>query len=278
MGDITVEGARAHWREIGKGPERALAVHCSLAHSGAWTGLGEEMGDRLTIRAFDLPGHGGSDDWDERVPYQDLACATGRALMGDGPVHLIGHSFGATVALRLAVEAPESVASLTLIETVFFTIVRQDRPEAVEDSDRLNSPFARAMEAGDLAAAARAFHGTWGDGRKWDEMTDRQRDGLTRRMPLIAAVQASNNGDPLNMLAERKLEQLDLPVLLVEGGDSPPHIALINDGLERRLPRTRRAVIPGAAHMVPITHPAETARALRGFLDDLPQGSSASMA
>ncbi len=266
MPDDLRGGVRTHWREMGQGPLPALAVHCSLAHSGAWQGVAAELGDLLTIRAFDLPGHGGSADWDEAAPYQDVACAMGRDLMGSEPMHLIGHSFGATVALRLAVEMPERVASLTLIETVFFSIVRHDKPDAAIESDRLNAPFAEAMERGDHAAAAREFHRVWGDGRDWDAMSDRQRAGLTRRIPLIAAVNRSNNGDPADMLASGALTRLAVPTLLIEGGDSPAHIHLIHDGLERRIPDTRRAVIPDAAHMAPITHPAPVASEIRAFL------------
>ena len=246
----------------------ALAIHCSLAHGGAWTGLAEALDDLVTIRAFDLPGHGGSADWDKVTPYQDLCCAIARQAM-DGPsVHLIGHSFGATVALRLAAETPEQVASLTLIEPVFFTVLRHDAPEEQSASQKENSPFSRAMAAGDMAAAARAFHGTWGDGRNWDEMSEKQRDSLTRRMPLVGAVQESNNADPGRILADGKLTRLMIPTLLVEGAETPRHIGMINDGLARRIPDTRRAIISGAAHMVPITHPAEVAVHLRALLTD----------
>lgn len=270
MPDGLFGGTEAHWREMGQGPRQALAIHCSLAHGGAWEGLAAEIGDLATIRAFDLPGHGGTADWDGATPYQELSCAIARDMMGEAPVHLIGHSFGATVALRLAVEAPERVASLTLIETVFFSIAREDAPETVSERDAGTHPFMQALDRGDHETAARVFHGEWGDGRKWDEMTERQRASLTRRIPLVGAVQLSNNGDPDGMLAQGKLTRLDLPVLLVEGAESPAPMALIHDGLERRLPRTTRVVIPGAAHMAPITHPGPVGEALRRFWEALP--------
>lgn len=268
MPDGLFGGVETHWREMGQGPRPVLAIHCALAHGGAFEGLAAEIGDLATIRAFDLPGHGGSADWDGVTPYQDAACAMARDLMQDGPVHLLGHSFGATVALRLAVEAPERVASLTLIETVFFSIVRADAPETIE-GDGNSRPFLKALEKGDLETAARVFHGEWGDGRTWDQMSDRQRAGLTRRMPLIGAVQSSNNGDPGGMLGERKLERLPVPTLLIEGAESPAHMAVIHSGLERRIPDTVRAVIPGASHMAPITHPTEVGAVVRRFWEGL---------
>jgi pimeloyl-ACP methyl ester carboxylesterase len=38
----------------------------------------------------------------------------------------------------------------------------------------------------------------------------------------------------------------------------------------RRLPDARRVSVDGAGHMVPITHPAEVAEAIRDFLNDVP--------
>ncbi|MDF1854459.1 alpha/beta hydrolase [Pseudooceanicola sp.] len=266
MPQAKLDGIDTFWRVIGQGPLPGLAVHCSLAHSGAFEGLGAELSDLLTLTAYDLPGHGGSADWDQSRPYQESACAQGRALLPEAPVHLIGHSFGATVALRLAVEQPERIASLTLIECVFFGVVRRDHPDHPSVTERLNGPFVQLMARGDYTEAARSFHGTWGDGRDWNAMSDRQRDGLIRRMPLIAAVNETNNGDPLNMLAEARLERLKVPTLLIEGAKSPPNIDMIHAGLARRLPQVTRVSIPGAAHMAPITHPAPVAKAIRDFL------------
>jgi pimeloyl-ACP methyl ester carboxylesterase len=67
---------------------------------------------------FDLPGHGRSAPW-AGTDYHSDATAVAAALL-HGPTHIIGHSFGATVALRLAVERPDLVSRVTLIEPVMF--------------------------------------------------------------------------------------------------------------------------------------------------------------
>ena len=81
------------------------------------------------MRAFDLPGHGRSPDWDGVVEYQHLSTQIAASFVIE-PVDLIGHSFGATVALRLAVEQPQKLRSLTLIEPVFFAVAARDAPAA----------------------------------------------------------------------------------------------------------------------------------------------------
>ena len=87
-------------RRFGHGPRPALAIHCSLAHSGAWRGVGAALSDELTLRAFDLPMHGRSGDWDGQGNIHDVATDMALSLL-EAPMDLIGHSFGATVALRL---------------------------------------------------------------------------------------------------------------------------------------------------------------------------------
>jgi lipase len=58
-----------------------------------------------------------------------------------------------------------------------------------------------------------------------------------------------------------------VPVLLVEGADSPPVIDAVQAALAARLPQAARMIVPGAGHMVPITHPDLVARAVQAHLD-----------
>lgn len=56
---LDLDGRALSWREAGHGAP-AILFHCSLAHSGALSGLMAGLGDRLKMRAPDLPGHGGT--------------------------------------------------------------------------------------------------------------------------------------------------------------------------------------------------------------------------
>ena len=98
-----------------------VMVHCMLARHESLLPLAAAIGGHATL--FDLPGHGRSPDWDGAQDYQTQAVAWAAACC-DGPAHLIGHSFGATVALRLAVDRPDLVSRLTLIEPVYFAAAR----------------------------------------------------------------------------------------------------------------------------------------------------------
>ena len=260
-------GFPTYWTRFGQGPRKALMIHCTLAHSGAWGGMARSLSGALSMTAFDMPGHGRSDDWDDRGEIQAVTTEIAADFL-DGPTDIIGHSFGATVALRLAVERPELVRSLTLFEPVFFAVAFADRAELREKYMREFNELAEMLAAGDAEKAARGFTGTWGDGRPWESLNSEQKQALAGRMQFVKAGGEAIYQDAGGMLASGALERIEVPVLLMEGSTSPRDVSLINNGLARRIPNVQRAIIAGAGHMGPITHAdqvaAETLRFLGG--------------
>src|SRR6056297_3341678 len=258
-------GRVTHWQVMGHGPRAALAIHCSLAHSGSWAALAGELAGLLTITAFDLPGHGLGAAWDEAAGIQGASTAIAADLL-DGPADIIGHSFGATVALRLAVEHPHLVRTLSLYEPVFFAVALADRPDLRADHEAEMAAYQAGIAAGDMVAAARGFLLVWGGGEAWEALPAPVRDRMAAQMPLIEAAAPALYGDAGGMLASGALGRITAPVLLMEGARSPAIIAAINDGLAARLPDCRRLRLDGAGHMGPVTHPRAVAAAIRGFL------------
>lgn len=265
MPEARFGGCAITWRDWHAGAGRqALALHCALAHAGAWSGLAEALPD-LHLSAPDLPGHGRSADWDGVSDFHAGLTAMAADFadhLADGqPVELIGHSLGATVALRLALTRPELVRSLTLIEPVLFCAAAQG---AVWDGFlNRHHGIADLIASHQLHEAARRFHAEWGGGGHFDDLPERQQSYIAARMPLIVApdqVLLQDRADLLN-----RLPQLALPVLLVEGSESPPIIAAVMAGLAGRLPNVRRHRVAGAGHMAPISHPGAVAAALRAF-------------
>lgn len=259
-------GHNSHWRIMGVGSRPALMIHCSLASSKSWGPLAARLGDAMTMTAFDLPGHGRSDPWDGVTEIQGQCVAMARALLPDVPVDLVGHSFGATVALRLALEEPHRVNTLTLIEPVLFAAATAENQETSDRVSTLFSGFEAAWADGDREAAARQFMAVWGDGTPWDTFPERQRLALADQIHLIPASHGALHEDAGRILNGKKLEALDVPVLLIEGADTNWVISSIHDVLEARLAHVRRVSIAGAGHMTPMTHPDEVAEAIRAFL------------
>lgn len=259
-------GHDTHWTTFGQGPRRAVAIHCSLSHSGSWGGLARYVSGALTLKAFDMPGHGRSAPWQGLGEIQEETARIAATFCESGPCDLIGHSFGATVALRLAVMRPELVRSLVLIEPVFFAVAFADDPTAKARFDAEMGDYGRAVEAGDDMAAAKAFTTLWGDGTVWEDVPSPHRAAMADQMHLIAAAQPALYEDVGGLLDPGVLQGVTQPVLLMEGNQSPAIIPAINEGLAKRLPRAERAVIAGAGHMAPMTHAKQVSAEVLRFL------------
>ncbi|MEM6466969.1 MAG: alpha/beta hydrolase [Pseudomonadota bacterium] len=258
-------GFPTHWTTYGQGPRGALMIHCGLASSVAWGRMARGLSGFLTMTAFDTPGHGRSDRWDGRDEIQKATAEIAADFL-DEPTDIIGHSFGATVALRVAVMRPDLVRTLTLIEPVFFAVVARDRPDVMARHDAALGAYVAALESGDMLAAAREFTRVWGDGTPWESIPEATRQMLADQMYLIVASHEALNNDAGGMLQPGVLDKVDMPVLLIEGSQSPGIIHAINDGLSARLPDVTRALIMGAAHMAPITHADQVSAEVLRFL------------
>ena len=256
------------WHRGGQRP--VLALHCSLAHAGAWSGLAGAL-EGVTITATDAPGHGRAPDWLPGTDMHALATAQSIAVaesLGQGkPIDLIGHSFGGTVALRIAVERPDLVRSLTLVEPVIFAAGRAVDAAAYQRFRADHLGFAELVDTGDRAAAAALFHSHWGSGDRLDDLPERTRAYMVDRIHLIVAQNPALLDDAAGILRPGGLEAVDVPVLLIEGAGSPEIIDALHRALVLRLPQAARLVVPGAAHMVAITHAATIAPSVQAHLD-----------
>ena len=257
-----------HFLRSGHGPQEALVLHCMLAHARAVDMMMAKMGNTMSMIAADLPGHGLSEDWDKTRDYGEMARDMSVGLL-ERPAHIIGHSYGGYVALRIAVDQPEMVRSLTLIEPVFFAAAQHSDPSLSKAYKRKAGAFLGAIAVGDLVAAARAFTGIWGDGSAWESLKPDAMDYITQRMPLVAAGEASLVQD--NGKVWERLGQIDVPCLLIEGEKALPVIAAIQGALQSQIPHATREVVEGAGHMAPITHAAEVAGLISAFVGNQPR-------
>lgn len=254
--------ARLYSTEFGEGPRNLLAIHCTLAHSGAWKALARELAGEACFVAFDMPSHGRSPDWDGTSDYYAAGFRQAFALLENG-MDVIGHSFGAVVALRAAALAPEKVRSLTLIEPVFFAAALERAPEIVAAHDAEAKPFHDAFWEGDHERSARMFNRMWANGTRWDDLPDVARAAMVRAIPVVPACSAAIYDDSEGLLSQGALEALTMPVRLLRGTSSHPVMTPVLEGLAAHLPNARIEVIEGAGHMLPLSHAAETAAVLR---------------
>lgn len=227
----------------------------------AFDPMARRLGGKVDLRAFDLPSHGRSEAWQAAAgeDYHTAVTRAAEALLDERPVDLIGHSIGGTVALRLAVAAPGRVRSLTLIEPVLFAASRSGHD--------LDDELAALTAAGEMEAAARLFLGVWGAPGGFEALPRSLQQAAVALMPLVLETDGALSADVHSILRPGGLEAVQAPALLIAGADSPPVVGEILDTLVARLPHARRAMVAGAGHMAPVTHPAEVSALVAGHLD-----------
>ena len=249
---------------FGTGPRRVVALHCALGRGATWSALSRHL-EEATITAPDWPSHGKSAPWTRDELMLETAIAIAAECIGNEPVDLVGHSYGALVALHLATERPELVKSLTLIEPIFLVACAHDAPEVLDTYLADMLPHFESLMAGDTETAAREFIGMWGGGAPWEQIPEPVRAGLVAQIPVITACRPGDYNSAKDEEALARLEQLRLPVLLVHGDRTVEIIKVIMQSLARRLPQSESAVIEKAGHMVANTHAQDIADLLTRF-------------
>lgn len=239
-------------------------IHCGLGRAKNWRPFLDALGGDISPLLIELPGHGLADDYDETRDFSDQAVELALDEMPSTPVPLIGHSLGAAIALRIAIERPYRVASLVLIEPVFFAAVRGRW--AFDKVERDLMSFSKKVEAGEHATAVKEFHKLWGDGRAWDDISTEERSYMTSRINLIPAANPLVWDDLRKLLGEGRLEALDFPVTFIDGENTHPAIPEIISALGDRIPDAEWVSVKEAGHMVPMTHPAQIVQAVEGRL------------
>lgn len=118
IGDMGTQTVELHGECFGDQEKPAVVVlHGMLGSGRNWTTMAKRLGDQFAVWSVDLRNHGASPhavEMSYSVMAADLAAFLDR--VGLGPAILIGHSMGGKVAMRLAVEQPQRLRGLVVVD------------------------------------------------------------------------------------------------------------------------------------------------------------------
>src|SRR5215510_9176788 len=149
------------FREAGSGPG-VVCLHANSSASVQWRGLMERLADRFHVLAPDAYGSGQSPPWPagRLLSLRDEVDLLEPVFERAGNPHvLVGHSYGAAVALIAAISQPERIRAMVLFEPVLFALLDAESPPPNE-ADGIRDAVIRsvaAFDAGDPAGAAECF-------------------------------------------------------------------------------------------------------------------------
>ncbi len=239
-----------------------VCLHGSASSSRQWAGLTELLQSHVRVISPDLVGYTDSSSFkkgqrfsmDDEVAniMQQIETLTGKR---NGPLHLVAHSYGGAVALQIALEYPERVASLSLYEPAQFRALLADGPDSREGEEImairqqvrkwLRVPFGQSI-------AARVFIDYWSGKPVWQNLPAERQQRFADLMPKVAAEFESIL---YAKITAKSVAEISVPVRLMCGSNTRASAARTSEVLSRLLRNVDYSVIDGVDHMAPTTQP-----------------------
>lgn len=179
--------------------------------------------------------------------------------------HLIGHSFGASIALLTALENPELVKSLILAEPSPFPSLMNEEGISLLSNQKAGFDEAlRLAQNGDVQSAVRQFLKVIVGIDVLELLPEERREVVLENAATLAPMLKNYYESPL--INHERLKNLTTPTLLITGELSPRISRLSDEAINRCLPNSRIAVLKCASHGLQIENPKGFNRLVLDFL------------
>jgi len=249
--------------------ETVVILHASATGAATMTGLAQSLASRYHLLIPNLDGYG----------FTKLDCAKCPATFRHvqaverflsalqiEKLHLIGHSKGGLIPLRLARRARFELKSLVLIEPMAFGVLDEAADKDAIDFDReMINNFLGAVSAGNFEDGLSVFTERV-SGQNWDDLTEKARVELMVMIPQIVEEAPLVSCDDLN---SDDFSQISLPTFLLGTKMGPPPAMPIIERISAALPNSSRQTLSGMGHMAPVTHAGAVGDAIETFYGTL---------
>lgn len=242
--------------EKGQG-EPVLLIHGVGLNAEAWGPQIEALSDTHRVIALDMPGHGRSASPNPGAALGDFVAQAVALLdaLGIAQASVIGHSMGGLVAMGMALEHPDRVLRVGVLNSVY-----ERTPEARAAVEARAAEISGSGTCGDIEQPIRRW---LGDAETPLHAPIRNWLGGIDPAAYAAAYQVFATGD---RLFSGKLSELAMPALFATGTHDPNSTPQMADAMAAAAPRGKSAVLDGQRHMMNLVDAAGTNRVIRDLL------------
>jgi pimeloyl-ACP methyl ester carboxylesterase len=266
---VTVNGTPLFYAATGTSEIPVVLVHGSWGDHHNWDAVVPGLARWFRVVTYDRRGHSQSPRPLGQGTLQEDAMDLAALIeaLGLAPAHVVGNSFGSSVALRLAIARPDLLRSLTVHEPPLFALLEGD-PEMQEPLAAMQARVAAVvalLTAGDAVGGARLFVETlaFGPG-EWNAMPERLRQTFVANAPTWLDELRDPDWSTLDL---RALARFTAPTLLTRGDRSAPFFPAVVAQIARALPHARQHLFAGAGHVPQLTDAEQYVEVVGAFID-----------
>lgn len=272
---VRVNGTILHFIEQGSG-QPVVLVHGGLSDYRMWEGQMEPFSEKYHVFAYSRRYAYPNDTSDDSAGYNVVPHAKDLAAfiqtLGVGPVHLVGHSYGAYTALFTVMEHPELVKSLILGEPpVMSLLTRTEEGNELLYDFQINTvlPSAQELERGDQLKGLNLFlDNVMNDQNFFDKLPPEVQEQVNDNILELKGIVCPKILFLFSpFITVDEIRKVQAPTLLITGEKSPRFFRVIIEELEKCLQHVERVVIPGASHEMEMDNPQAFNEAILDFLN-----------
>ena len=235
----------------GDGP-LVILIHGVGLRAEAWGAQIKKLSQTCRVIAVDMPGHGTSTALAPQPGLTDFTDTVATAL--NKPVVVIGHSFGAMIALDLAIRHPKLVNGVAALNAIF----RRDADAQSAVMARANSLDGKTVA--DPTETLNRWFGTVSSPQReaynnWLRATDPV--GYRDAYHVFATQDGPTDSD---------LTAVHCPALFLTGTQEPNATPAMSQQMAALVPSGKAEKIKDAAHMLPMTHAPQVNAILTDFV------------
>ena len=256
--------ARLYFEAAGSG-QPFVMIHAGVADRRQWNNEFEYFAKRYRVIRFDQRGFGNSLPVDGEFSGMGDLVALLDHLQIDEPIIAMGCSMGGSLAMDFALAEPSRVAALIMVGAGPSGL-------ALDVPDHPLEPEAEKAHADEnLELAAELETRIWFDGMgRKPQQVDPDMRSLALEMNRLALAHAAkglgrrlpNADEP----AADRLEELEMPVLIVTGANDIPYLQAAHEYMAERIPDVVAVKMDDAAHLPNMEHPEKFRAILEQFL------------